>query len=62
MCACIRVLQNVSLSLDDIKSYCDENMAHFKIPSKLVIVDSFPKTVSGKIQKFKLRESICKEK
>ncbi|KAF7264300.1 hypothetical protein GWI33_000341, partial [Rhynchophorus ferrugineus] len=57
VCACVRVL-NESITLEDIKNYCKGKIAHFKIPSVLRIVDSFPKTASGKIQKFKLVNSL----
>ncbi|XP_066257129.1 medium-chain acyl-CoA ligase ACSF2, mitochondrial-like [Euwallacea similis] len=61
VCACVRIKPNESFTLDEVKSYCKGNIAHFKIPSKLRIVKAFPKTISGKIQKYKLVESICKE-
>ena len=40
----------------DIKDYCKNKIARYKIPRHVFIVDSFPLTASGKIQKFKLRE------
>ena len=41
-------------SHEDIKKFCADQIAHFKIPSKIFIVNSFPLTVTGKIQKFLL--------
>ncbi|XP_076250870.1 medium-chain acyl-CoA ligase ACSF2, mitochondrial-like isoform X2 [Rhynchophorus ferrugineus] len=57
VCACVKVL-NESITLDNIRKYCKGKLAHFKIPSALRIVDSFPKTASGKIQKYQLLNSL----
>ena len=40
----------------NIKQYCVENITYFKIPKYFKFVDEYPTTVTGKIQKFKLRE------
>jgi fatty-acyl-CoA synthase len=40
----------------DVKSYCREQIAHYKVPRYVRFVDSFPMTITGKIQKFKMRE------
>lgn len=50
-----------ALSRDDIKEFCNGRLAHFKIPRYVVTVDEFPRTLSGKIQKFKFPE-MFKEK
>lgn len=42
--------------LDDITAFCRERLAHYKIPRRLQILDSFPLTVSGKVRKVELRE------
>jgi fatty-acyl-CoA synthase len=44
-------------SEEDIITFCRDNMAHFKVP-RTVVFGSLPKTSTGKIQKFKLRERI----
>lgn len=62
VCACVRVKDHKDLTLDDIKSFCKGNISHFKIPSVLKVVDSFPKTASGKIQKHKIVENILNER
>jgi fatty-acyl-CoA synthase len=41
---------------DDIRAFCQGKMAHFKIPSYISFVEAFPMTVTGKLQKFKMRE------
>jgi fatty-acyl-CoA synthase len=54
--AAIRLKPDESLSLEELREFCDGRIARFKIPRQLRFVDSFPMTASGKIQKFKLRE------
>jgi len=41
---------------EEIQSYCKGRIAHFKIPSRIWFVDEFPMTVTGKLQKFRMRE------
>jgi fatty-acyl-CoA synthase len=50
-----------SLTEDDVKAYCKGQIAHFKIPRYVKFVDSFPMTVTGKVQKFKMREDATEE-
>jgi fatty-acyl-CoA synthase len=42
--------------LKDVKAFCRDRLARFKIPHFIRIVEAFPLTASGKIQKFRLRE------
>lgn len=42
----------------ELKDYCKDKIAYFKIPRYIEFVDEFPKTSSGKIQKFSLREQM----
>lgn len=58
VCAFVRIKKGTSLDLKDVKDYCKGQLAHFKIPSYLRIVGDFPKTTSGKIQKFKLIDMV----
>ena len=44
------------LTEKEVVDYCRENMAHFKAPKAVVFVESLPKTATGKLQKFRLRE------
>jgi fatty-acyl-CoA synthase len=39
-----------------VRDYCQGKIAHFKIPQHIRLVDSFPMTVTGKVQKFRIRE------
>jgi acyl-CoA synthetase (AMP-forming)/AMP-acid ligase II len=56
VCACIRVKPGSNVTSENIVNFCKGKLSHFKIPSKIHIVDEFPKTTSGKIQKFKLKQ------
>ncbi|WP_405624273.1 AMP-binding protein [Streptomyces sp. NBC_00076] len=44
------------LTLEELRAFCEGKLAHYKIPSRLQILDSFPMTVSGKVRKVELRE------
>ena len=50
-----------TLSEDEVKQFCRGQIAHFKIPRYVKFVDSFPMTVTGKVQKFKMREEAVEE-
>ena len=45
---------------DEIREFCKNNIAHFKIPKHIRFVEEFPMTVTGKLQKFKMREEMIK--
>lgn len=49
-----------SVSEEDLIAFCRENMAHFKCPSQIRFVDELPRTATGKLQKYKLRETFWK--
>ncbi|GAB7105420.1 linear/branched/unsaturated fatty acid:CoA ligase LbuL [Streptomyces phaeofaciens JCM 4814] len=44
-------------TLDDVRVFCEGRLAHYKIPSRLQVLDAFPMTVSGKVRKIELRET-----
>ena len=54
--AWIRLNEGETADADDIRQYCNEQIAYYKVPKHFVIVDEFPMTVTGKIQKYKMRE------
>ncbi|XP_013185304.1 medium-chain acyl-CoA ligase ACSF2, mitochondrial [Amyelois transitella] len=58
LCAVMRLREGASISHEDIKRYCEGRLAKFKIPRVLKFTDEFPKTASGKIQKFKIKEMV----
>ncbi len=41
---------------EELKTFCKGKIAHFKIPEYIWFVDEFPMTVTGKLQKFRMRE------
>ncbi|WP_330263590.1 AMP-binding protein [Streptomyces griseorubiginosus] len=47
-------------SLEELRAFCDGRLAHYKIPSRLRILDAFPMTVSGKVRKVELRETYAR--
>jgi fatty-acyl-CoA synthase len=49
------------LSEDQLRDFCRGQIAHYKIPRYIKFVDSFPMTVTGKVQKFKMREAAIEE-
>ncbi|KMN81368.1 AMP-binding protein [Chromobacterium sp. LK11] len=61
LCAWVRLRDGESASADDIRAFCQGQIAHYKIPRYIEFVDSFPMTITGKIQKFVMREKM-KEK
>ncbi|MFF0212593.1 AMP-binding protein [Streptomyces althioticus] len=44
------------LTLDELHAFCDGRLAHYKVPSRLELLETFPMTVSGKVRKIELRE------
>ena len=59
--AWVRLNEGETASEDEIRKYCNEQIAYYKVPKYIVIVDEFPMTVTGKIQKFKMRERTISE-
>jgi fatty-acyl-CoA synthase len=49
------------LTEKDVREFCRGKIAHFKIPRYVKFVDGFPMTVTGKVQKFKMRETAIEE-
>jgi fatty-acyl-CoA synthase len=54
--ACIRKCGDATLCEEEVKAFCRQTLAHFKVPHYVEFLNEFPMTVTGKIQKFKLRE------
>ncbi|XP_037280578.2 medium-chain acyl-CoA ligase ACSF2, mitochondrial isoform X1 [Rhipicephalus microplus] len=61
VCAWIKLKEGKSLTGEDVKKFCEGKISHFKTPKYILFVDTFPKTISGKIQKFKIREESRKK-
>jgi fatty-acyl-CoA synthase len=58
LCAWIRTRPGETLTPDEVRSFCQGQIAHNKIPRYVEFVDEFPMTVTGKIQKFVMREAV----
>ena len=61
LCAWIILREGERLSEDEVREYCKGQIAHYKIPRYIRFVDSFPMTVTGKIQKFLIRQKMKEE-
>ncbi len=58
VCAWVQLRDGEFASEDDLKDFCRGKITHFKVPTHVRFVDEFPMTVTGKIQKFKMREEM----
>ncbi|HEY9349031.1 MAG TPA: AMP-binding protein, partial [Inquilinus sp.] len=61
LCAWIRIREGEALTAEEVRGFCDGQIAHQKIPRYIRFVDAFPMTVTGKIQKFRMREAMEEE-
>ena len=60
LCAWIRVRSGDTLTADEVRAFCEGQIAHNKIPRYVEFVDEFPMTVTGKVQKFQMRDAVEK--
>lgn len=58
LCAWVRVRSGETLTAEEVRAFCDGQIAHNKIPRYVEFVDEFPMTVTGKIQKFLMRDAV----
>jgi fatty-acyl-CoA synthase len=58
LCAWIRIRAGETLTADEVRAFCHGQIAHNKIPRYVEFVDEFPMTVTGKIQKFLMRDAV----
>jgi fatty-acyl-CoA synthase len=58
VCACIRLRPGATATEDEIRDFCRNQIAHYKVPRYVRFVDSFPMTVTGKVQKYLIREHV----
>jgi fatty-acyl-CoA synthase len=61
LCAWIRLHDGENATADEIRAFCQGQIAHYKVPRYVKFVDGFPMTVTGKIQKFLMREQMIEE-
>lgn len=60
LCVWIIVRPGATLTEADVRAHCQGRIAHYKIPRHIRFVDEFPMTVTGKVQKFAMREQMVK--
>ncbi|WP_407279939.1 AMP-binding protein [Aromatoleum evansii] len=61
LCAWVIVREGQTLTEAEVRDFCQGQIAHYKVPRYIRFVDSFPMTVTGKIQKFQIREQMKRE-
>jgi fatty-acyl-CoA synthase len=58
LCAWIKPRDGMELTEDDVRAFCKDQIAHYKVPRYIRFVNEFPMTVTGKMQKFIMREKM----
>ncbi|MDN7844434.1 AMP-binding protein [Burkholderia multivorans] len=61
LCAWIVLRADEQMTEDDVRAFCQGQIAHYKIPRYIRFVDELPMTVTGKVQKFVMRERMIDE-
>ena len=61
LCAWVKLKPGATAAAAEIQDFCKGQIAHYKIPRYIKFVDAFPMTVTGKVQKFKMREQAIEE-
>ncbi len=61
LCAWVKLRDGETLTEEEVRAFCRDQIAHYKIPRYVRFVSDFPMTVTGKMQKYLMRESMQKE-
>jgi fatty-acyl-CoA synthase len=61
ICAWIQLKVGSTATEEDVREFCRGQIAHYKIPRYVRFVNEFPMTITGKVQKFAIREHMKKE-
>jgi fatty-acyl-CoA synthase len=61
LCAWIKLRAGAALTEDEVRDFCRDQIAHYKVPRHIRFVTEFPMTVTGKMQKFIMRAQMEKE-
>jgi fatty-acyl-CoA synthase len=61
VCAWIQLKPGASSTAEEIREFCTNQIAHYKVPRYIRFVSEFPMTITGKVQKFAMREHMIKE-
>ena len=61
VCAWVRLREGCSASEAEIQDYCRQQLAYYKVPRYVRFIDGFPMTVTGKVQKYLMRQTMTGE-
>ena len=61
LCAWVKLRPGSSVTEEQVREFCVGKIAHYKVPRYVRVTDGFPMTVTGKVQKFKMRETSVAE-
>jgi fatty-acyl-CoA synthase len=61
LCAWVRLKPGAAPAEEEIRAFCRGRIAHYKVPRYVRFVDAFPMTVTGKVQKYLIREAMIAE-
>ncbi|HSB88235.1 MAG TPA: AMP-binding protein [Ilumatobacteraceae bacterium] len=61
ICAWVRLRDGDSLTIDELRAFCEGRIAHYKVPRYMRVSDQFPMTVTGKVRKVEMREISASE-
>jgi fatty-acyl-CoA synthase len=61
LCAWVKLRPGSELTAEQVREFCVGKIAHYKVPRYVRVTEDFPMTVTGKVQKFKMRETSVDE-
>lgn len=61
LCAWVKLKAGASFTAGELRDHCRAGLAHYRVPRYVKFVDAFPQTVTGKIQIFKIRQTMIDE-
>jgi fatty-acyl-CoA synthase len=61
VCAWVRLREGAAMSEEELREFCRDQIAHYKVPRHVRFVAEFPMTITGKVQKFLMREAMARD-
>jgi fatty-acyl-CoA synthase len=61
LCAWVRLREGESMTAEEVRDFCRGRIAHYKVPRHVRFVEAFPMTVTGKMQKYLMRQQMEQE-
>jgi len=61
VCAWVQLREGAALDEEEVRAFCKKHIAYFKVPRYVRFVSEFPMTITGKVQKFRMRELMVSE-